>query len=144
MGFEEAAELDETGRPVVAVARDRGQADGVDAPRSSAADMAAVRVVEVGAAAGHPGPEVRADRAEDDDDAAGHVLAAVRAEALDDRLGAGVADREPHPRPADEVQPAAGRAVQAGVAGDRLRGGVAREIRLRARRDRPPDRPLPT
>ena len=82
--------------------------------------MPAVRIVEIGAAAGHAGPEVRADRAEDHDDAAGHVLAAVLAEALDDRVGAGVADGEAHPGPADQVEPATGRAVQAGVAGDRL------------------------
>ena len=59
--------------------------------------VAAARVVEVGPAAGHPGPEVGADRAEDDDRPAGHVFAAVRADPLDDGLGAAVADREAHP-----------------------------------------------
>ena len=41
-----------------------------------------------------PAREVAAGRAEDDDPAAGHVLAAVVAHALDDRGGAGVADAE--------------------------------------------------
>src|SRR4029079_14249888 len=78
-----------------------------------------------------PRPEVGADGAEYDDDPAGHVFAAVLAEALDDRLRAGGAHRAPHPGPADEVQPAAGRAVEAGVAGDRLGGRIGCEVRLR-------------
>ena len=55
----------------------------------------------------------------------------------DDRLGAAVADREPHPGAPDEVQPAAGRAVQDGVAGDRLAGGRHGEVGLRRDRDPP-------
>ena len=47
-----------------------------------------------------------------------------------------VADGEAHPRPADEVEPAAGRAVQHGVAGDRLGGGVGAEVGLGGDRDR--------
>ena len=47
--------------------------------------MPARRVVQVGPTAGHPGAEVRADRPEHGDDAAGHVLAAVRPDALHDR-----------------------------------------------------------
>ena len=85
--------------------------------------VAAARVVEVGAATGHAGPEVRPDGAEDDDGPPGHVLAAVRADPLDDRLGAAVADREAHPGPADEVEPAGRGAVEDRVAGDRLAGG---------------------
>ena len=54
-----------------------------------------VEVEHVGDAAGHAGGEVAAGRAEDDDAPAGHVLAAVVADALDDRGGAGVADAEP-------------------------------------------------
>ena len=91
-----------------------------DAPHVERGGVPAARVVQVRPAAGHAGAEVRADRPEDDDRAAGHVLAAVRADPLDDRLGAAVADGEAHPGPADEVEPAAGRAVQHGVAGDRL------------------------
>ena len=41
-----------------------------------------------------PGGEVAPGAAEDDDDAAGHVLAAVVADAFDDRGRAGVADGE--------------------------------------------------
>ena len=48
--------------------------------------------------------------------------AAVRANALDDGVGARIADREAHPGPADDVQPAAGCAVQAGVAGEACPG----------------------
>ena len=66
--------------------------------------MAAGRVVQVGATAGHARAEVRADRTEHDDRAAGHVLAAVRADALDHRLRPAVADREAHPGAPDEVQ----------------------------------------
>ena len=44
----------------------------------------AVGVVHVGDAAGHAGTEVAAGRPEHDDPAAGHVLAAVVADALDD------------------------------------------------------------
>ena len=98
--------------------------------------VAPARVVEVGTAAGHAGAEVGADGAEDDDGAAGHVLAAVRADALDDGFGAGVPDGEAHPRAADQVQPAAGRAVQHGVAGDRLGGGVGAEVGFGGDRDR--------
>ena len=58
------------------------------------------------------------------------------ADALDDGLGAAVADGEAHPGPADEVEPAAGRAVEHGVAGDRLRRRVGGEVRLRGDRDR--------
>ena len=60
----------------------------------------------------------------------------MRADPLDDGLGAAVADREAHPRPADEVQPAAGRAVEHGVAGDRLARRLGREVGLRDDRDR--------
>ncbi|MEZ5073990.1 MAG: hypothetical protein R2691_04050 [Solirubrobacterales bacterium] len=42
----------------------------------------------------HSGREAAAGRTEDDDAAAGHVLAAVLADPLDDGEGAGVADRE--------------------------------------------------
>ena len=59
----------------------------------------------------------------------------MRADALDDRLGAAVADREAHPGPPDEVQPPGGRAVQDGVAGDRLAGGRHRQVGLGRDRD---------
>ena len=59
-----------------------------------AVDAALVEVEHAGDAAGHAGREVAAGRAEDHDAAAGHVLAAVVADALDDGDGAGVADAE--------------------------------------------------
>ena len=140
-----AAAARRAARAVLAVRDDGRQPDAPATLRVvERGHVAARRVVEVRPAAGHPGAEVRADRPEDDDGPAGHVLAAVRADALDDRLGAGVADREAHPGPADDVQPAAGRAVQAGVAGDAPRTPASRRGRARARRRRPPDRPLPT
>src|SRR6187401_2666824 len=99
MVLDETAELGDALDAILAIARRGGEPDRVDAPRVERRDVAAVRVVEIGPAAGHAGPEVRPDWAEDHDDAAGHVLAAVLAEALDDRLGAGVADGESHPGP---------------------------------------------
>ena len=118
--LEQTDELDDAGLAVGAIGEGSREADGAHAPLVERGRMAAARVVQVGAAAGHAGAEVGADGTEDDDGAAGHVLAAVRPDALDDGFGAGVADGEAHPRPADEVKPAAGRAVQHGVAGDRL------------------------
>src|SRR5947209_7133305 len=55
---------------------------------------AVVGIVDEGHAAIHAGGEIGADPAENDGDAAGHILATVRAAALDDDLGAGVADGE--------------------------------------------------
>ena len=67
-------------------------------------------------AAAHAGGEVPAGRADDDGDAAGHVLAAVVAGPLDDGQGAAVADAEPLAGPAAEEGPAAGRPVEGDVA----------------------------
>src|SRR4029077_1310138 len=58
------------------------------------------------------------------------VLAAVRPDALDHGLGATVPDGEAHARSTDQMEPATGGAVQAGVAGDRLAGCDARQIGL--------------
>ena len=102
-------------------------------------DVPTGRVVQVRPPAGHPGPEVGADRAEHDHDAARHVLAAVRTDALDHGRRAAVADREAHPRPPDQVQPTARRPVQHGVAGDRLARCRDRQIGLRSD-DQPPAR----
>ena len=76
---------------------------------SCIARTAAVRVVDIGDAARHAGGEVAADLAEHDDDAAGHVFAAMVAGALDDGDRAGVAHREA----------LAGHAVEEGLALDR-------------------------
>ena len=73
-------------------------------------------VEDEGHAAAHAGGEVPAGRADDDDDAAGHVLAAVVADPLDDGLRPAVADAEPLAGPAAEEGPAAGRAVEGDVA----------------------------
>ena len=119
--LEETDELDDPALAVGAVGEGRGEADGHHAAIVECGGVAPGRVVEIGPAAGHPGPEVGTDRTEDDDRAAGHVFAAVRADPLDHGLRAAVADREAHPRPPDEVEPAGGRAIEHGVAGDRLR-----------------------
>ena len=80
----------------------------------------AVRVVDVRPTARHAGAQVRPDRAQDDDHAPGHVLATVRTDPLDHRLRAAVAHREAHSCPAHEVQAPVRRAIQTGVAGNRL------------------------
>ena len=54
-------------------------------PRLQSREEVVVRVPDVGDAARHAGGEVAAGRAEDHDAAAGHVLAAVVADAFDDR-----------------------------------------------------------
>ena len=59
-----------------------------------------------------PAAKLRPVAAEHDDRAAGHVLAAVVADALDDGGRAGVADREPLPHQAADEHLAAGRAVE--------------------------------
>ena len=73
-------------------------------------------VVDVGDAAAHAGGEVAAGGAEDDDEAVGHVLAAVIADAFNDRGGAGVADGEALAGDAVEEDFAAGGAVEDHVA----------------------------
>ena len=92
----------------------------------------------------HPGPEVRADGPEDQHRAPGHVLAAVRADALHDRLRARVPDREAHPGATDDVEPPGGRAVETGVAGQReCRGAGAPPSRPAARPACRPRDPCP-
>ena len=59
-----------------------------------------------------PAPKLRPVGAEHDDPAAGHVLAAVVADALDDGGGAGVAHAEPLADHAAQEDLAAGRAVE--------------------------------
>ena len=92
-----------------------------------------------------PAPKLRPVAAEHHDPAAGHVLAAVVADAFDDGDGAGVAHGEAlADHAADERLPAGG-AVQDDVAGDDLllgheAGGPDGEGRTTSR---PPDRPLP-
>ena len=85
-------------------------------------------------AAAHPCGEVSAGRAEHDDAAAGHVFAAVVADTLDDRAGAGVANREALAGKSTEKGTAVGCAVKDGVAGDHV--GLSDEVDGIERRDR--------
>src|SRR5215469_1155831 len=86
----------------------------VAAARGEVADV----VVYVGDATAHAGGEVAAGGPDDDDEAVGHVLASVVADALDDGGGSGIADREA----------LAGYAVQEGFAACcAIKGDVADE-----------------
>ena len=90
---------------------------------------AAVDVEHVGDAAAHARREVAAGRAEHDDAPAGHVLAAVVADALDDRVGARVAHGEALAGEAVEERAALGGAVEHGVADEHvLLGGEGRLV----------------
>src|SRR5713101_10193321 len=85
----------------------------VAAPRERA-----VLVQDIGDAAAHAGGEIAAGLAEHDDRAAGHVLAAMRADALDDRERARIAHGETLAGDAAEEAFAAHRAVEHRVADD--------------------------
>ena len=130
MGLHEPSELRDTLDPVLALLGDDVEALPADGAVVRGRDAVAVGVPEVGPAAGHARAEVRARRPQDDRDAAGHVLAGVRPGALDDGLGPAVADAEADARPADEMEPPAGRAVEAGVAGDRQAGRPVEQLGL--------------
>ena len=69
--------------------------------------------------------------------AAGHVFAAVVADALDHRVRAGVAHREALARDAAEVRLARDRAVEHDVAGDDVLGRLAAELGRGLHRDAP-------
>jgi hypothetical protein len=75
-------------------------------------------VEDVGHSPGHPGREVAARWAEDQDGATGHVLAAVVTDALDDGGRARVAHAEPLAGDAAQEDLAGGGAVADDVAGD--------------------------
>ncbi len=77
-----------------------------------------VGVIDIGDAAGHPGPEVPPRLAQHDDPAAGHVLTAVVPDALDHSQGAGVTHTEPLAHDAPDEHLATGGPVQDHVAGD--------------------------
>ena len=91
-----------------------------------AVDAELLEVEHPGDAAGHAGREVAPGLAEHDDRAAGHVLAAVVADALGDDRGAGVADAEPLADPAADEDLARRGAVGDRVAGDDLLVGLER------------------
>jgi hypothetical protein len=103
-----------------------------------------VEVEHVGDATGHAGREVAPGGPEDHDGAAGHVLAAVVADALDDGGRAGVAHAEAlADRPAQEDLTRGG-AVADDVAGDDVVLGDERRAAVGRTTTRPPERPLPT
>mmetsp|Transcript_14229 Transcript_14229/g.43053 ORF Transcript_14229/g.43053 Transcript_14229/m.43053 type:complete len:201 (-) Transcript_14229:3198-3800(-) len=108
-----------------------GRGDGSEADHAGVALVGedGVGVVDVGDAAAHAGGEVAAGVAEDHEAAAGHVLCAVVAEALDDGEGSAVAHAEPLAGLAAEERLPARRAVQAAVPDDHVVRG--REGRLR-------------
>ena len=81
-----------------------------------------------------PGGEVAAGPAEHDDAAAGHVFAAVVADAFDDRVRAAVADGEALAGDAADVRLAAGRAVERDVADDDVLLGDERRAAAADRR----------
>ena len=66
--------------------------------------------------AGHAGTEIQAQRAENQDHAAGHVFAPVLADAFDDRQSPTVSDGEAFTRAARDEQLAGSRAIQDGIA----------------------------
>ena len=115
-------------------------------PLEAAAGRAALAalVQNVGHAAGHARGEVAAGLADDDDTAAGHVLAAVVADALHDGVDAGVADAEALAGDAADVGLAGRGAVEGHVAGDDVLLGHERGVSVGGNRTiLPPDRPLP-
>src|SRR6185312_3777097 len=116
---------------------DAGNAFQIDAGLVAQAREPALRVVDIGDPAGHAGGEVAARLAENGDDAAGHVFAAVVAGALDDRDSARVPDREALAGHALEIRFAGDRPVQHRVADD----DVIRRLQLAGARlahDHPP------
>ena len=107
------------GRTVSAI-----DAVGIDHLTIHATGEQAGFVIDEGHAAAHAGTEVDAGVAQHDDAAAGHVLAAVVAHALDHRRGAAVAHREALAGHARSKQLAGSRAVEAGVADDDVAAGL--------------------
>ena len=82
----------------------------------------------VGEAASHAGAEIQAERAEDEDDAAGHIFAAVLADAFDNREGAAIANGEALASAACDEELAGSGAVKNRVARENVtaaRGGGA-------------------
>ena len=87
-----------------------------------------VGIEHVGDPAAHARREVPSRLAQHDDASAGHVLAAVVADAFDDGVRAGVAHREALARPAAEERLARDRPVQDGVADDHVVLGGERRL----------------
>ena len=89
-----------------------------------------------------PGREIPPGPSEHDDAAAGHVLAAVIADAFDDGERAAVADGEPLAGDAAEVRLAARRAVERDVADDDVLLGDERRLPRRIDDDLAARQPL--
>src|SRR5207253_1920905 len=99
-----------------------------DHPLVAVALEVTVRIEDVSHATAHPGGEIAPGLSEDDDEALGHVFAAMVADALDDRRRAAVADREAFAgEPTQEYLPA-GCAVQRDVADDGIVLGDERRL----------------
>ena len=112
----------------------------VDLVEADQLDVAARRepvlgIEHVGDPAAHARGEVAPGGPEDDDAPARHVLAAVVADALDDRVGARVAHREALAREPAEERAARRRAVEHGVADDHVLLGQEAGVVGRPHRD---------
>src|SRR5438477_212654 len=97
----------------------------------------AVLVEHVGDATGHAGSKVSSGDPQDEDRAAGHVLAAMVADTFHDGGRAGVAHREALARHAAEIGLALDGAVQDDVAGDDVLGRLAAKLGRGLHRDTP-------
>ena len=104
----------------------------------------ALLVEHIGDAARHAGGEIAPRAADDDDDAARHIFAAVIADAFDDGERAGVAHGETLARDAAEVAFARDRAIERGIADDDRSLAAIRESGGGRMMICPPERPLPT
>ena len=101
-----------------------------------------VAIEHVRDAAAHARREVAPGLAEHDHAAAGHVLAAVIADAFDDGTRAAVAHGEPLARDAAQVRLAARRAVERHVADDDVLFGHERRLGRREHRERAARQPF--
>ncbi len=124
--------LDRLAQPLDVVVVERLERDHlvVDERREHAFD-----VVDVRDATRHARAEVAPGRAEHDDTAAGHVLAAVVADTLDDGGGTGVAHAEALADDAADVRLARRRAVQHHVPGDDVLLGRERRVAIGAQHE---------
>src|SRR5262249_17795478 len=102
----------------------------------------ALDVQHVRDATGHAGAEIPPGAAEHDAPAARHGLAAVVADALDDRVNPAVAHAEPLPGHATHERFAAGRAVEGDVADDDVVLGDERALLRREDDERAAREPL--
>ena len=101
-------------------------------------------VENVGHAATHAGGKISAAGSEHQDQAPGHVFAAVVADAFDHSGRSGVANRKALAGDSVEKRFAAGRAVEGNVANQNIFSGAKVDRRGGYTINRPPDRPLPT